>query len=75
MIKNIKDIVILALTSGILILLGVIIIGDYWVAVRENRPVDTEIITLMKMSITGLIGIIAGYIGGGKLYVGCCCCN
>ena len=64
MMKNIKEIVILALTSGILILLAVIIIGDYWVAVRENRPVDTEIITLMKMSITGLIGIIAGYIGG-----------
>jgi hypothetical protein len=56
----------LALTSGILILLAVIIIGDYWVAVKENRPVDTEIITLMKMSITGLIGIIAGYIGGKK---------
>ena len=64
MMKNIKEIVILALTSGILILLAVIIIGDYWVAVKENRPVDTEIITLMKMSITGLIGIIAGYIGG-----------
>ena len=62
--KNIKEIVILALTSGILILLAVIIIGDYWVAVKENRTVDTEIITLMKMSITGLIGIIAGYIGG-----------
>jgi lipopolysaccharide export system protein LptC len=45
MMKNIKEIVILALTSGILILLGVIIIGDYWVAVKENRPVDTEIIT------------------------------
>jgi hypothetical protein len=57
MIKNIKDIVILSLTSGILILLGVIIIGDYWIAVKENRPVDTEVITLMKMSITGLIGI------------------
>ena len=66
MIKNIKDIVILSLTSGILILLGVIIIGDYWVVVRENRPVDTEVITLMKMSITGLIGIIAGYMGGKK---------
>ena len=49
MMKNIKEIVILALTSGILILLAVIIIGDYWVAVKENRPVDTEIITLMKM--------------------------
>ena len=66
MIKNIKDIVILSLTSGILILLGVIIIGDYFVALNENRPVDTEVITLMKMSITGLIGIIAGYIGGKK---------
>ena len=64
MIKNIKDIVILSLTSGILILLGVIIIGDYAVAVKENRPVDGEVITLMKMSNTGLIGIIAGYIGG-----------
>lgn len=64
LIKNIKDIVVLSLTSGILILLGVIIIGDYFVAVREHRPVDTEVITLMKMSITGLIGIIAGYIGG-----------
>jgi hypothetical protein len=50
MMKNIKEIVILALTSGILILLAVIIIGDYWVAVKENRTVDTEIITLMKMS-------------------------
>jgi hypothetical protein len=37
MIKHIKEIVILALTSGILILLGVIIIGDYWVAVKENQ--------------------------------------
>ena len=64
MIKNIKDIVILALTSGVLILLGVIIIGDYYVAVQENRPIDKEIIVLMKMSITGLIGVIAGYIGG-----------
>ena len=64
MIKNIKDIVVLALTSGVLILLGVIIIGDYIVALQENRPVDTEVIVLMKMSITGLIGVIAGYIGG-----------
>jgi lipopolysaccharide export system protein LptC len=45
MIKNFKDTVILSLTSGILILLGVIIIGDYWIAVKENRPVDTEVIT------------------------------
>ena len=66
MIKNFKDIVILLITSGVLILLGIIIIGDYWVAVQEDRPIDESIIVLMKMSVTGLIGVIGGYIGGSK---------
>ena len=64
MIKNFKDIVILLITTGVLILLGIIIIGDYWVAVKEDRPIDDSIIVLMKMSVTGLIGVIGGYIGG-----------
>lgn len=64
MIKNFKDIVILLITSGVLLLLGIIILGDYYVALQENRPVDESVITLMKMSLTGMIGIIAGYIGG-----------
>ena len=66
MIKNFKDIVVLLITSGVLLLLGVIIIGDYIVALEENRPVDDSIIVLMKMSVTGLIGVIGGYIGGSK---------
>jgi hypothetical protein len=66
MIKNFKDIVILLITTGVLILLATIIIGDYIVALEENRPVDESVITLMKMSVTGLIGIIGGYIGGSK---------
>ena len=48
MIKNLKDL---------------IIVGDYYVALQENRPVDESVITLMKMALTGLIGIIAGYVG------------
>ena len=63
MIKNLKDLVIILLTGGVLVLLGVIIIGDYYVAVSENRPIDEEVLTLMKMALTGLIGIIAGYMG------------
>ena len=66
MINNFKDIVVLMITSGVLILLGIIIVGDYYVALQENRPVDESIITLMKMSVTGLIGVIGGYIGGSK---------
>ena len=63
MIKYLKDIVILLLVGGVLTLLGVIIIGDYYVALQENRPVDESVITLMKMALTGLIGIIAGWMG------------
>ena len=61
--KNLKDLVVVALVIGVLTLLGVIIIGDYYVALQENRPVDESVITLMKMALTGLIGIIAGYMG------------
>jgi hypothetical protein len=46
MIKNFKDIVILLITAGVLILLGIIIVGDYWVALEENRPIDESVITL-----------------------------
>ena len=63
MIKNLKDLIICVLVAGVLALLGLIIIGDYYVALQENRPVDESVITLMKMALTGLIGIIAGYIG------------
>ena len=58
------DYIILIITAGVMLLLGVIIIGDYIIDVKTNRHINTEIITLMKMSITGLIVIIAGYIGG-----------
>jgi len=44
MIKNFKDIVILLITSGVLILLGTIIVGDYIVALKENRPVDDSVL-------------------------------
>ena len=66
MIKSYRDIIVLLITTGVLILLCTIIIGDYIVALEENRPVDESVITLMKMSVTGLIGIIGGYIGGSK---------
>ena len=63
MIKNLKDLIIVVLVAGVLSLLGIIIVGDYYVALQENRPVDESVITLMKMALTGLIGIMAGYVG------------
>jgi hypothetical protein len=46
MIKNYRDIIVLLITAGVLILLAVIIVGDYWVALEENRPADESVITL-----------------------------
>jgi hypothetical protein len=63
MIKNVKDLIVCVLVGGVLTLLGIVIIGDYIVALQENRPIDESVITLMKMSLTGLIGIIAGWMG------------
>jgi len=58
------DYVVGIMAAGIMILLCIIILGDYMIAMRTDRVLDPEIITLMKMSITGLIGIIGGYLGG-----------
>ena len=58
MIKNYRDLIVLLITVGILLLLAIIIIGDYYVAIEENRPVDESIITVLKMSITGLVGVV-----------------
>ena len=63
---SIADRTILIITVGIIALLFVIIVGDYMIAVDTGREISNDIITLMKMSVTGLIGIIGGYITGRK---------
>jgi len=58
-----KDQIINILVIGILALLGFIVIGDFVVSLKENRPVDGSIINLLQVTITGLIGIIGTYFG------------
>lgn len=61
---NVADRIVLIITTGIILLLFVIILGDYFIAIKTGRELDDDIITLLKMSVTGLIGIVGGYIGG-----------
>ena len=65
MLKTIKDLIIVILVVGVLILLGVIVAGDYYIALKEHRPPDESVIVLIKMALTGIIGVVAGYIGKG----------
>lgn len=58
-----KNKIVYILAIGILVLLGFIIVGDFIVSLRENRPVADSIINLLQVTITGLIGIIGTYFG------------
>lgn len=58
-----KDKIVLLLSVGIIVLLGMLLIGDFIISIKENRPVDESIIHLIQISITGIIGILGTYIG------------
>lgn len=61
-----KEHIVLILTLGVLFLLASVIGGSVYVAVSENKPVSSDVLTLVKMSITGMLGVIAGYVGSSK---------
>ena len=60
--KN-KDRIVFIMVGGVLTLLTIIVLGDFFVSLHENRPIDDDIIHLLQMSITGLIGIVCAYFG------------
>ena len=62
--KTVKDWTCLILSGGLMLLLIIIVIGDFYVALHENRPVDESVINLLQMAVTGVIGIVAGYLSG-----------
>lgn len=59
---NSKDKVILILTGGLVFLLVFIVIADFSTALRAGRAPDEGVVELLKMAITGVVGIIAGYL-------------
>jgi len=62
--NEIKDWIVIVLALGIIVLLFTITLGDFWIAMAEKRSPDKDVINLLSMSITGIVGIIAGYISG-----------
>jgi len=58
-----KGKVVLWLTRGVIILLTLIVIGDFYIALHEMRPVDDSIVHLLQTAIVGVIGIIGTYFG------------
>tara|TARA_Y100000782_G_C10131069_1_gene242925 strand:+ start:379 stop:591 length:213 start_codon:yes stop_codon:yes gene_type:complete len=62
--KNVKDLTCVSLAIGLMLLLIIIVVGDFYVALQENRAVDESVINLLQMAVTGIIGVVAGYLSG-----------
>ena len=54
----------MSLSLGTIVLLFVITIGDFMNAMETNREPSKDVINLLSMAITGIVGIIAGFISG-----------
>ena len=54
----------MSLSLGTIVLLFVITIGDFMNAMETNREQSKDEINLLSMAITGIVGIIAGFISG-----------
>lgn len=64
--KYIKDIIVLVMAVGLMALLGLIVVDEFMVAAEHDAVLDQNIVELLQMSITGIIGLVAGYVGASK---------
>ena len=61
--KYMKDIVVLVLAVGLMGILGLIVYDEFKMANEHGGELDENIIGLLQMSMTGVIGVVGGYIG------------
>ncbi len=62
--KYIKDIIVLVLVVGLMGIIGLIVVDEFQMANEHGGVLDESVIGLLQMSLTGVIGVVGGYIGG-----------
>jgi len=62
--KYIKDITVLIMVIGLMGILGLIVIDEFRMANENGGSLDENIVGLLQMSLTGVIGVVGGYVGG-----------
>tara|TARA_E500000331_G_scaffold273923_1_gene265968 strand:- start:261 stop:476 length:216 start_codon:yes stop_codon:yes gene_type:complete len=60
--KYIKDITIGIMGISLMAILGLIIYDEFAMANAHGGELDASIIELLQMSITGVVGIVAGWV-------------
>ena len=64
--QKIKGLIVLVLAVGLMGLLGLIVVDEFMIAAEQDAELDQNIIELLQMSITGIIGVVAGFVGASK---------
>ncbi len=64
--QKIKGLIVLVMAVGLMGLLGLIVVDEFMVASEHDAELDQNIIELLQMSITGIIGVVAGFVGASK---------
>jgi len=59
-----KPLTVMILATGLMGILGIIIIDEFMMANEHGGALDANIVELLQMSITGIVGIVAGYLSG-----------
>ncbi len=52
------------LAVGLMGLLTLITVDEFMMAAEHGGELDANIVELLQMSITGIVGIVAGYVSG-----------
>lgn len=60
----IKPLIVMILATGLMGLLGLIVIDEFMMANEHGGALDANVVELLQMSITGIVGIVAGYLSG-----------
>ena len=59
-----KDITVLIMVVGLMGILGLIVVDEFMMANAHGGKLDESVIGLLQMSLTGVIGVVGGYVGG-----------
>ena len=61
---TLSAVIVLVFAIGLMAILGLIVVDEFMMANEHGGELDSNIVELLQMSITGIIGLVAGYVGG-----------
>jgi len=59
-----KDYAVLILVVGLVLLLAIMVIGEFYSVMAYQMEWNDQILEILKLSVVGVVGIVSGYVSG-----------